>query len=116
MKCFSANGLQTFSKPFKIYLSKHVVENFINNMIEESKYCSNVMKEHVDKQLVMTKEDNEDFKNSTKFWICDNDYADNYVRARDHSGKYRDYKHRDCNSHLKLNHKIPVIFHNLKII
>ena len=27
----------------------------------------------------MTKEDNEDFKNSTKCWICDNDYVDNDV-------------------------------------
>ena len=53
LKYFS--GLQTFSKPFKIYLSKHVVENFINNMIEESEHCSNVMKEHFDKQLVILK-------------------------------------------------------------
>ena len=30
-------------------------------MIEESKYCSNVMKKHFNKELVMTKEDNEDF-------------------------------------------------------
>ena len=32
----------------------------------------------------MTKEDNEDFKNSTKCWISDNDYADNDVEVRDH--------------------------------
>ena len=44
-------------------------------MIEESKYCSEVMKKHFNKELVMTKEDNEDFKNSTKCWICDNDYV-----------------------------------------
>ena len=30
-------------------------------MIEESKYCSDVMKKHFNKELVMTKEDNEDF-------------------------------------------------------
>ena len=29
-----------FSKPFKTYLGKDAVDNFINNMIEESKYCS----------------------------------------------------------------------------
>ena len=33
-------------------------------MIEESKCCSDVMKKHFNKELVMTKEDNEDFKNS----------------------------------------------------
>ena len=44
-------------------------------MIKESKYCSEVMTKNYNKELVMTKEDNEDFKNSTKCWICDNDYV-----------------------------------------
>ena len=106
-----------FSKPFKIYLGKDAVYNIINNMIEKSKYCSEVMKKHFNKELVMTKEDNEDFKNSTKCWICDNDYVDNDVKVRDHchiTGKYRGSAHRDCNINVKLNHKIPVVFHNLK--
>ena len=65
----------------------------------------------------MTKESNEDFKNSAKCWICDNDYVDNDVRVRDHcyiTGKYRGFPHKDCNINLKLNHKIPVVFHNLQ--
>ena len=53
----------------------------------------------------MIKEDNEYFKNSTKCWICDNDYVDNDVKVRDH---------RDCNINLELNHKNSVVFHNLK--
>ena len=32
----------------------------------------------------MTKENNEDFKNSTKCWVCDNDYVDNDVKVRYH--------------------------------
>ena len=32
----------------------------------------------------MTEEDSENFKNSTKCWICDNDYVDNDVKVRDH--------------------------------
>ena len=55
------------------------LRQFIDSMIEESKYCSDVMKKHFNKELEMTKEDNEDFKNSTKCWICDNDYVDNDV-------------------------------------
>ena len=35
-------------------------------MIEESKYCSDVVKKLFNKELVMTKKDNEDFKKSTK--------------------------------------------------
>ena len=86
-------------------------------MIGESKYCSEVMKEHFNKELVMNKEDNEDFKNSTKCWICDNGYGDNDVEVKDHcliTGKYRDSAQRDCNINLKLNHKILVVFRNLK--
>ena len=47
----------------------NAVYNFTNSMMEESKYCSDVMKKHFNKELVMTKEDNEKFKNSTKCWI-----------------------------------------------
>ena len=44
-----------FSKHFKTYLGKASVYIFIDSMIEESKYCSDVMKKHFNKELVMTK-------------------------------------------------------------
>ena len=67
-------------------------------MIEESKYCSDVMKKLFNKELVITKKDIEDFENSTKFWICDNDYIGNDVKMRDHchiTGKYSGSAHRE---------------------
>ena len=76
------------------------------------------MKKHFNKELVMPKKDNENFKSSTKYWICDNDYIDNDVKVRVHchiTGKYKGSLHRDCNINLKLNHRIPLVFHNLKI-
>ena len=106
-----------FSKLFQSYLGEDAVYNFISGMIEESKYCSGVMKKHFNKKLVMTKKDNKYLENSTKCWICDNDYIDNDVKVIDHyhiTGKYRGSIHRDCNINVKLNHKIPVVFHNLK--
>ena len=105
------------SKPFKTYLDEDAVYNFIVSMIEETKYCSDVVKKHFNKEVIMTKEDNEDFTNSTKCWICENDYVDNDVKVRDHchiTGKYRGSSHRYCNINPKLNHKIHVVFHNLK--
>ena len=39
------------------------------------------------------------------------------VKVRDHchiTGKYRGSEHRNCNINLKLNHKTPVVFHNIK--
>ena len=72
---------------------------------------------HFNKKLGTIKKDNEDFENSTKYWICDNDHIDNDVKVRDHcriTGKYRDSAHRDCNINVKLNHEISVVFQNLK--
>ena len=45
-----------FSMPFKTYLGKYSVYKSINNMIEESKYCREVIKKHFNKELVMSKE------------------------------------------------------------
>ena len=69
-------------------------------MIKESKYCSDMMKKYFNKELVMSVEDNEDFQNSTKCWICDNVYVDGNVKVRDHcyvTEKYGGSAHRDCN-------------------
>ena len=40
-----------FDKPFKTYLGKDAVYNFINSMIKESKYCSEVIKNILAKNL-----------------------------------------------------------------
>ena len=38
--------------PFKSYLGEDAVYNFINSMVDESKYCSNVMKKKLTKDLL----------------------------------------------------------------
>ena len=86
-----------FSKSFNTYSGKEAIYDFINSMIEESKY---VMKKHFNKELVIIIKGNGTFENSTKYWICDNDYIDTDVKVRDHccvTGKYRGSAHRDCN-------------------
>ena len=106
-----------FSKPFKSYLAEDAVYNFIPSMTKESKYCTDVMKKYFNKELVITKTDNEDFENSAKCWVCDNAYVDGDVKVRDHyhiTGKYSCSPHSDCNINVKLKHNIPVIFDNLK--
>ena len=50
----------------KSYLDENVVYNFVNSMIEESKYGAYKMKGNFNKELVMTKQDDEDFENYTK--------------------------------------------------
>ena len=49
---------------------------------------------HFNEKLVMTKEDDEDFENYTKYRICDSDYVDGDVILRYHyhiAGKFLSY-------------------------
>ena len=74
------------------------------------------MRKHFNKKLAMTEEDDEDFESSTNCWICDSVYVDGNVKVRDHfqiTGKYRGSVHRHCDIHVKLNHKISIVLHNL---
>ena len=83
-------------------------------MIKESEYCIDVIKKNFNKELIKIKKEIEDFENSAKCQICDNDYIHNDVKVRDQcriTGKYRGSVHRDYNINVKLNNRIPVIFH-----
>ena len=54
------------------------------------------MKKHVNRELTMTKGDDEDFENSTKCRIFNSDYVDGKVKVRDHchiTGKHRGSAH-----------------------
>ena len=70
-----------FSKAFMSYLGEDALYNFINSMIQESRYCRDVMKKYFKIELVMTTKDDEDFENPTKCWISDNVYVDSYVKV-----------------------------------
>ena len=75
-----------------------------------------MIKKHFKIELFATKEDDEDFENFTKLY-CVNAYVNDDVKARDHfhiSEKCSGSAHRDGNINVKLNRKIPVLFHNLK--
>ena len=78
------------------------------------------MRKHFHRELVMIKKDNESFNNSIKYstkYSCDDGYGDDDDNVRDHCNfteKCRSSSSRDFNIKVKLNHKIPVAFHNLK--
>ena len=109
-----------YTKPAQIYRGEKSVFKFMEAMLEEVRYCKNVVKYKFNKPLVMTKNDEEEFKKANKCHICDKEYTKSDVRVRDHchaTGKYRGSAHQDCNLKLRLNTldmKIPVIFHNLR--
>ena len=62
------------------------------------------MQKYVNKKLVMTKEEDEDFENSTKCRFCDNFHADGDLKVRDNghiTGRYRGCAHRHSNINVK---------------
>ena len=109
-----------YTKPVQIYRGENAVYEFMEKMLEEVKYCKNVMKKEFNKPLRMTDDDELCFKLSNKCYICNNKYTEKDIRVRDHchiTGKYRGSAHQECNLKLRVNPeeiKIPVIFHNLR--
>ena len=87
--------------------------HFVNNMIEENNFCSDVMKKHFNKELLFTKEDKKNSNNSTKCSICDNNFINNVVKVRQccHiAGKYKGAAHSVGHVDHKLDHKTPADF------
>ena len=109
-----------YTKPIQLYRGENAVYKFMENMLEEVKWCKKVMKKYFNIPLKMSKEDEQAFKKSTRCHICDKKYTEEDVRVRDHchiTGVFRGSAHQDCNLKLKIKPeeiKIPVIFHNLR--
>lgn len=81
------------------------------------KYCKKTMKKKINKELDMSKEDKKYLRKTKKCWIYNKKYVDCDLKVRDYchlAGKYRELTHRDCNTNLKLTHKMPALFHSLK--
>ena len=75
------------------------------------------MRKNFNKNLIMSAEKNELFEMSNICWICGKLIKNTVNKVRDHchiTGKYRGAAHYSCNINLKINEKVPVIFHNLK--
>ena len=67
--------------------------------------------------MILTKDDERNFKNADKCNNCNKKYSAKVIRVRDHchvTGKYRGSAHQDYNINYRLPDRIPVIFHNLK--
>ena len=109
-----------YTKPIQLYRGEKAVYKFMENILEEVKYCKRVMKKYFNKPLRMTEENEQEFKKATTCHICDKKYTEKDIQVRVHchiTGKYRGSAHQECNLKLRINPeeiKIPVIFHNLR--
>ena len=66
------------------------------------------MKKHVNKYLIMSEEEKEQFQSSNTCWICEKVIDDDDEKVRDHchvTGKFRGAAHWSCNINLQLTKK-----------
>ena len=106
-----------FSKDVVVYRGKDCVSRFISCILDEYEYCKKVRRDHFNKNLIMSTEEEEIFQNACSCWICGKlfDLMDEKVRDHCHiRGKFRGATHFSCNANFKISKKVPVLFHNLK--
>ena len=90
--------------------------DLLKQFLKSMTIVKKMIKNHFNKNLIMSAEEEERFQLSNSCWICDKlfDVGDDKVRDHCHiTGKYRGAAHWSCNINLKLTKKIPVIFHNI---
>ena len=106
-----------FSKSIAVYRGKNAAYQFIKTIIKEYKYCTKIMKEHFNTNLVMTEVEKHLFQESDSWWICKKLIDNDNEKARDHchiTSKFRGAAHWSSNTNFQFTKNIPVIFHNLK--
>jgi len=77
---------------FNIYRGENAVYKFMEKMLDEVKYCRNIIKYKFNKPLKMTEKDEENFKKAKECHICNKKYNKEDKRVRDHchvTGQYR---------------------------
>ena len=75
------------------------------------------MKEHFNKNLIISEKEEHLFQQSNSCWICKKFIDNHEEKVRDNchaTGKFRNAAHGSCNRNLQLTKKVPVIFHNLR--
>ena len=90
-----------------------LLKQFLKSISIEKK----IMKKHLNKNLIMSEKEEEQFQSSNICWICEKLIDDDNEKVGNHchlTGKFRGAAHWSCNINLQLTKKVPVIFHNLR--
>ena len=106
----------SIANQFRYIKQKMLFISSWEKMLEEVEWCKKMKYKHFSKDMILTKNDKQNFKNADKCQICNKKYSEKDIRVRDHchiTGKHRGLAHQDYNINYRLTDKIPVIFHNL---
>lgn len=111
-----------YCKPPVVYRGEHVVETFLEKLIEEEREVVNILKDV--KPMSLSAAEELDFQNSTNCHICQEILGADRVRDHNHlTGEYRGAAHNGCNLNYKFHKEnekkknsfyLPVIIHNLR--
>ena len=95
-----------FTKPIVIFRGESTAYEFIKKILKEFKYCKKIMKNTLNKNLIMSEKEEEQFQSSNTCWICDkfiddddddDDDDEKVIDCCDVTGKFRGAAHRSCN-------------------
>ena len=103
-----------FSKKIIVYRRKIAVNELIEANLEEYDYCKKLIKNHFNKNLVMSAKDERRFQSSNKCWIHNKLFVAKDNKVRDHCHIAGGSAYWSCNINLRLTKEVPVIFHNLR--
>ena len=92
-----------FSKPIKLYTGENAAYKFIEDMLLEEAYCTEMIKTHFNKTIIMTEPDKLDFANAKCCQIYNVKYKPNVKEdiVKDYNrytGKYKGSAHKTCYS------------------
>ena len=94
-----------FSKTSCFSQRKNAVHKLSGAILKEYDYCKQIIKQHFDKNLIMSVQDKKIFQSSNKCWICNKLFTDKDKKVRDHdyiTGKYGGSTHSNYNINLIL--------------
>ena len=101
--------------PTIIFEGKNCINKFIKWVFTQQEQINQIIKEHFNKKLKMTTEDEKNYQDSEDCWTCNGKLDTDKVRDHCHkAGKYRSAADSQCNLQLKIPKKLPIIFHNLE--
>ncbi|KAK3718101.1 hypothetical protein QZH41_017198 [Actinostola sp. cb2023] len=112
--CYTiVSTVEDYCKPPVVYRGEDAVDTFLENLIEEEKQITEILKVVVPMEI--TNEQEQAFQEATVCHICRFDLGADRVRDHDHlTGLYRGVVHNECNLNYKFTGNIPVVLHNLR--
>ena len=106
-----------FRKPNVAFRGENGAYRFIKAILREYQYWQKVMKKKINKNLIISEEEEKQFQSSNTCWICEKRIDGDDEKVRDHchiTAKFRGAAYWSCNTNLQLTKKVPIIFHNLR--